>query len=170
MAPAERAHWEQALRGVLAGFPYQEVFSHVAGDGEVRYYATTLNPIWNDDAVAGTTEFTRDVTDLKRAEALYRDLVENINDVVFTLDAAGLITYISPVIRTVLGYDPAELVGTPLPRLVSLDDAAAVRSTLAAVLAGASRTIEFRMLDKRGAWRWMGASCQIGRASCRERV
>ncbi len=36
---------------------------------------------------------------LKQSEEKYRSLVENLNDVIFTLNAEGCITYISPAVE-----------------------------------------------------------------------
>ena len=44
----------------------------------------------------------------------YRTLVENINDVLFTVDTAGCFTYISPAIERVSGYRQDEVVGQSL--------------------------------------------------------
>ena len=45
------------------------------------------------------------------AERRYRLLAEQTTEVVTILDDGGVIRYISPSVRTVLGYDPDELVG-----------------------------------------------------------
>ena len=36
---------------------------------------------------------------LRKSEEKYRDLVENINDIIYSIDANGLITYISPAVK-----------------------------------------------------------------------
>ena len=41
----------------------------------------------------------------------YRGLVENLRDVIYELDSQGVVLYISPAIRDLLGYDSAEIVG-----------------------------------------------------------
>jgi PAS domain-containing protein len=45
---------------------------------------------------------------LAAAEEKYRSLVENLNDVVFTVDPQGIITYMSPVVEKIVGYAPNE--------------------------------------------------------------
>jgi PAS domain S-box-containing protein len=47
----------------------------------------------------------------KRAEERYEDLVQNETHIIYTLDAQGLITFANPAVRTVLAYDPDELIG-----------------------------------------------------------
>jgi PAS domain S-box-containing protein len=59
----------------------------------------------------------RDITERKRAEEAlresedrYRGLVDNVPGVIFTLDLGGKITFVSPRIRDMLGYESAEVV------------------------------------------------------------
>ncbi|MGA9141477.1 MAG: PAS domain S-box protein [Methanocella sp.] len=69
---------------------------------------------------------TRDITVRKRAEEAlrlaeekYRNLVENINDVAWEIDAEGRFTYISPKIRDMLGYEPSEFIGNTIVAFLS---------------------------------------------------
>ncbi len=48
---------------------------------------------------------------LARSEAQYRHLVEDLSDVVYTTDASGAVTYVSPAVAVVLGYQPEEVLG-----------------------------------------------------------
>ena len=47
---------------------------------------------------------------LLESEEKYRDLVENLNDILFTVDTRGTITYISPMISQ-FGYTPGQVIG-----------------------------------------------------------
>ncbi|SFH79728.1 PAS domain S-box-containing protein, partial [Halorubrum aquaticum] len=47
----------------------------------------------------------------KRKSDWYRTLVEEVNDLATVVDTDGTITYVSPAITRILGYDPGELVG-----------------------------------------------------------
>ena len=51
--------------------------------------------------------------DLEQSREMYRHLVENINDVIFVVDEAGKLSYVSPSVRWLLGYTPEEVVGRP---------------------------------------------------------
>ncbi len=60
----------------------------------------------------------RDISGRKRAEdalresqSAYRNLVENLNDVIFSTDSEGVLTYVSPSVERLLGYQPSEMIG-----------------------------------------------------------
>lgn len=49
---------------------------------------------------------------LKKSEERFRGLVETINDILWEQDAQGVIIYISPMVKDILGYEQEEMVGT----------------------------------------------------------
>lgn len=55
---------------------------------------------------------------LERSEAQYRRLVENVNDVVFALDADGCFSFLSQHIEKIVGYEPEKLLGQPAGSIV----------------------------------------------------
>ncbi len=54
---------------------------------------------------------------LRRSEAQYRTLFENVFDVVFSIDREFKIFSLSPSVERALGYKPDELIGRPLSEL-----------------------------------------------------
>jgi PAS domain-containing protein len=48
---------------------------------------------------------------LRQSEESYRQLVENLNDAIFATDSRGIVTYVSPPVERILGYQPSELIG-----------------------------------------------------------
>ncbi len=51
---------------------------------------------------------------LQESEAKFRDLVANTNDIFWEADRNGVYTYCSPNVASILGYEPAELLGKTL--------------------------------------------------------
>jgi PAS domain S-box-containing protein len=108
--------------------------------------------------VASAVKRLEDSKVLLESEEKYRTLVENINDTVFSVDATGQITYISPVIERITGYRVDEVVGQPFSRYIHADDLPALMTRFAGVLAGNLVPFEFRVLDRNGAVRHVRAS------------
>ena len=86
---------------------------------------------------------------VERSERRYRDLVENLVDVVFSLDLDGRIEYISSAVER-FGYTVAELTGTHFTDTFHPDDRAAGESAFRNTLAGDEDPAEFRILHKNG--------------------
>ena len=65
------------------------------------------------------TEFIRSEENLKKREAHYRVLAENVNDVIWTVDIDLRFTYISPSINNLLGYSVQDVLGYPLEKILT---------------------------------------------------
>ena len=88
-----------------------------------------------------------------------RTLVENINDVLYTLDAEGIITYISPAIKPILEYDPSEVIGRPLWDFVYDEDLSLAKDQFQKIISTGRLILrEYRVLDRSGKIRWLRAS------------
>ncbi len=98
--------------------------------------------------------------DLAESEARYRSLVEEINDVILTLDTGGRMTYVSPVIKRLSGFTPDEVIGHPLGQFVHPDDVQASQTSLEGAMAGDEHAHEFRLVTKEGASRHVLLSCR----------
>lgn len=71
--------WSAALERALGGRPHRGEFSFRFPEGETRHYDLRLTPIRIGDRIIGTAEFTRDVTEAKRAEEIFRKSEEQFN-------------------------------------------------------------------------------------------
>lgn len=55
-------------------------------------------------------------------QSFFQDLVENNSDLIWEVDENAIYTYVSPNIKTILGYDPQELIGkTPFDFMSTAD-------------------------------------------------
>jgi PAS domain S-box-containing protein len=59
---------------------------------------------------------------LKESEEKYRNLVENINDIVWEVDTHGRFTYVSNAVRAILGYEPSDMIGMTIDPALSPSD------------------------------------------------
>lgn len=81
----------------------------------------SFNPIRNNGEITGVSVFSREITEQKQAkEALreseekYRAIFESFHDVYYRTDRKGLVTIISPSVRTHAGWDPEDIIGHPV--------------------------------------------------------
>ena len=86
-------------------------------------------------------------TTLRASEARFRSLVQQSSDLIFVLDAHGVILFASSSAGRIIGYDPAALVGVALSALSEPDDAPHVTAfvEMAARLPGVSPLAEWRL-------------------------
>jgi PAS domain S-box-containing protein len=79
-------------------------------------------------------------------------VLERSHDLITVTDAVGTIVYASPSWQAVLGWDPDELVGTPILELVHPNEQAAAASWISDVIGGdavGTPTVRVRALDGR---------------------
>jgi diguanylate cyclase (GGDEF)-like protein/PAS domain S-box-containing protein len=80
-------------------------------------------------------------------------LADTLGDMVSRHDRMGVYTYASPATRDLLGYEPAELVGTSGYDLIHPDDLTDVRGAHLAATNGAERIdVNYRCRHKNGSW------------------
>ncbi|MBN2026870.1 MAG: PAS domain S-box protein [Actinobacteria bacterium] len=130
----------QALRKNGGEFPV-EVSISAFESGERTYYITFCRDI---------TERKQADEELRESQQKYRNLVENLNDVVFTLDPLGRFSYISPMIESITHHKAEEVIGWPFTHLVHPDDVPVLLASLERTLDGQQEPLEFRVLDKEG--------------------
>jgi len=93
-----------------------------------------------------------------QGEEKFQNLIENINDAIFSLDGQGRFTYLSPVIEQLISYRSEELIGQPIARFVHLEDLPKFLYCLKNSLTARLEATEFRVLDKKGGVKYLRAS------------
>jgi PAS domain S-box-containing protein len=120
------------------------------GAGGSTTYGESGEPVRMSGVCIDITDRKKAENALRESEAHYKHLVENISDVIFTLDPQGTITYISPVISKLYGYSPDEVIGTYFGRFVHPDDLSLITDAFSRRDEGACSEITFRILTKDG--------------------
>jgi PAS domain S-box-containing protein len=90
----------------------------------------------------------------ERQQEQYRDLVENLAEVVYTLDEDGHITYLSPTFEAFAGYTVGEAMGRKSTDFAHPDDATKLAENIQRGLAGHPAPIELRFVTKSGNVIW----------------
>ena len=146
--------------GEASGFDYS--LQVPAG---LQHYASTMSPVIIDGRYTGSVLVARNITESKQSlESLtaskekYRTLVENINDVLYTLDNEGRITYASPAVERFTKYTVAELIGQHFMPLIHPDDLPGLLGSFDRLLSGQLEPWEYRVLDKDGRIIWVRSS------------
>jgi PAS domain S-box-containing protein len=89
------------------------------------------------------------------SEAKYRALVENITEVIFTLNDNDLITYVSPAIKNLTGYSPSDLMGRRFLEFVYTEDIVPFEKGLERTRRGLAGPFEFRLMTMHSSVRWV---------------
>ncbi|MDD5067845.1 MAG: PAS domain S-box protein, partial [bacterium] len=140
-----------------AGIVEQHEFKFRRKNGSSLYALLMTNPLFDKEGkYTGALAMVNDITDLKqaeeellRSEEKYRMMVENLNDMIFSMDANGVITYISPAVKNIAGYLPGDVTGTHFSRFVFPDDLEGITASFPDILKGVYRPYEFRIIGRR---------------------
>jgi PAS domain S-box-containing protein len=135
-----------AIRGDGTQFPVLAYTTRICHNGEVVGYRGILLDI---------TARKQAEQALRQSQEAFRDLVENVDDVLYTTDGDLVITYVSPVVKKVLGYDSSELLGRSALSLVYSEDLPTIQAAVQDVLNGSLYPSEYRMIAKTSEVRWV---------------
>ena len=92
---------------------------------------------------------------LPDSEKQFRLLVENMNDVVFSLDAEGRFTYVSPAIERIGLHDADRILGKLYTSFVYPEDLPGLKDSLHRTISGNLEPYEFRVISKDGSIRYV---------------
>ncbi|MFO7751917.1 MAG: response regulator [Desulfobacteraceae bacterium] len=92
---------------------------------------------------------------LLESEKKYRELVENINDVIYTTDEQGRISYISPVVERITGFSSLLMTGESIFDFLHPEDLSCIQNMLRNTSSAKSETFECRMVTKEKGYVWV---------------
>lgn len=115
------------LRKSGAFGPYQKAY--IKKDGSILKALITGFVVDDEEGdkkawmhVLDITELEKTTEALSQSEERFKEYIENASDAFLTMDATGIITYISPNIETILGWKPEQVIGKPIFSFVHEDD------------------------------------------------
>ena len=95
---------------------------------------------------------------LHESEKKYKRIVENTSDAIMLTQPNGVVSYVSPACKTVLGYEPEDLV-EKIPQIFHPADAKKINETLSQALNGKHGSdFEYRIKTKDRETRWVSHS------------
>lgn len=97
---------------------------------------------------------------LAESESRFRELVENINEIIYTTDIDGIVTYISPSIKVFADYIPDEIIGRSFINFIFADDLQVVNECFSSAIGNNVQTSEFRIVSKSGETKWVKGSAR----------
>ncbi len=96
---------------------------------------------------------------LRESEEQYRNLIENMSDIVYILDTAGKVIYASPAVESLAGFKPEEIIGRHMTEFVHPDDLPILYKQFQTVKSGHKASIlEYRLYKKSGEPFWARTS------------
>jgi PAS domain S-box-containing protein len=132
--------------------------------GETKHFFHTVKFIHNDSGDRiGCLAVGRDITEkkiaeekLKESELFYRTLISDSLDGMLLLDTNGAITFASPSVKNVLGYNNNEVVGRNGFEFIHPDDVLAAMEAFQREIEGNPKIkfITVRLLKQNGQWLW----------------
>jgi PAS domain S-box-containing protein len=109
----------------------------------------------NEELRLEITERRRIEATLRESEEKYRELVESIRDIVYTLGPERRLSYVSPSVEAVLGYRPSEVLGRKIQEFIHPDDLPQLAESFEGLRAGIGQEREYRIRAKSGELRCM---------------
>ncbi|WP_335038943.1 PAS domain S-box protein [Nostoc sp.] len=149
--------FQQAITQVLAT-QYEVSFEYTLPlpEGNDNFEARFL-PLPDQQIIV----LVRDTTDTIQAALIesnvkFRSIIENANNVIFSLTLEGIFSYVSPNWTEIFGHDIAEVEGKSFVPFIHPDDVSICTDYFQRILTTGKKqdAIEYRIKHKNGSWQW----------------
>lgn len=137
-------------------------FQHRLASGEVRDVEVYSTPIETEgrtllfSIVLDVTERNQVRLALSQSEEKHRLLIENSHDIIYTLNADGVFTFVSAAWTALLGHPLDLVLGHPFMPFIHPDDLVVCTTALQTLFETGQpqKNIEYRVKHMDGSWRW----------------
>lgn len=113
-------------RKVMLGETVEDEYNATINDKDLFLNTIKVPIIEGNDKVIGMCGVVRDLTRRNKAESLlrkseerYRNLIENANDIIFTMDFEGNFTSINPIAEKMFGYKISDLLNSNIKNFLT---------------------------------------------------
>jgi PAS domain S-box-containing protein len=118
-SPETAAIFSANIKNVFGTGKTMFIEEKMVAQGQELYISTSLNPVQDDiGCVIAVAGIVRDITQSKKAEEelkkineRFGQVIENVEEFVWEVDAVGVYTFVSSAMERMLGYKTEEVVG-----------------------------------------------------------
>ena len=163
VVPKDRERAKENIRRRIAGEKSDSnEYVLLKRNGDIYPAIVKTAPIYSENKIIGLRGLVIDIAERNKAERIlmeseerFKKLVTNNQDVIMLTQADGVILYLSPACKNVLGYEPTELIGK-VPWIIHPDDLERVQRVFQSALSSkVSENLEYRILTKQGETKWI---------------
>lgn len=130
------------------------------------YFDYLISPLKSEPGIAGgflvqmqdVTEQRESALALRHSETQLRRITGTMRDIICQTNIAGMVQYVSPSFKTILGYEPAEIIGRNIWSFTHPEDLPRViEESRRGLCNGSYGKIEFRCRHQNGHYIWLEA-------------
>jgi PAS domain S-box-containing protein len=157
---------KRLLDGQLESYPIEK--RYLRKNGEIVWVNITVSLVREDkggpsyfiSVVEDITERKQAEEALQKSEKRFKDVADNASEWIWEVDSSGKYTYVSPVVESVLGYKPEELLQKHFYDLFYPDDKEELKRAAFEVFAREENFVKFtnRNVHKNGKEVWLSTS------------
>lgn len=164
------AYYEKLWSVILQGKVWEEEIINKRKDGSLYYGYQTIAPIFNHEGqLINFVALQSDISErklneerIRRSEEKYRLLAENSTDMISRHTPEGNYTYASPVCRSLLGYEPEEMLGTNAYEYFHPEDLENIRKSHTLINEQEHiSTVAYRIRRKDGTYTWFETTSRL---------
>lgn len=94
----------------------------------------------------------------RESEDKFRSLVEDVSDIIFSINANGIFTYVSPRVKHYTDFSPEDVIGRSFHEFIAKDDIPKARDQFELIAGGGSFFEEYKWIKKTGDIVWFRSS------------
>ncbi|PQV63162.1 PAS domain S-box-containing protein/diguanylate cyclase (GGDEF) domain-containing protein [Abditibacterium utsteinense] len=156
------------VRDVLTTSSPRRLEYSLSIDGKINWFFACVTPLSPDTVLWVARDMTQahqTRESLRESEALFRLLAENSTDKIARMSVDGTFLYVSPSVKSLLGYEPKELVGTVPFDMIYPEDQHIVMQSFEKIMnsPGLTDLIIYRMRHRNGNYVWFETTSRMAR-------